>query len=113
MRVEPGPDAADMAILGQAEPGDLVITRDLVFAEKALAAHLACINDMGDVFDASTVAERRSLRDAAAELRKIGVAPSQPRGSGRSAKDLKRFADALEKSLSLLRKKRLAEQSRD
>lgn len=109
--VEPGSDAADSAILGRAEPGDLVITRDLVFAEKALEARLACINDQGDVFDASTVAERRSLRDAAAELRKLGIAPSQPRGSGRSPQQLKRFADALEKSLSLLRRRRLADPS--
>ena len=104
--VEPGPDTADSAILEGAEPGDLVVTRDLVFAEKAALAGLACINDRGDAFDAATVSERRSLRDAAAELRKLGLAPGLPRGSGRSPAELKRFADALEKALSALRKKK-------
>ncbi|HEY9054033.1 MAG TPA: DUF188 domain-containing protein [Rectinemataceae bacterium] len=106
LEVQPGPDAADSAILEGAAPGDLVITRDVVFAEKALLSGLACINDRGDIFDAASVSERRSLRDAAAELRKLGLAPDSPRGSGRSAAELKRFADALEKTLVALKKKK-------
>jgi uncharacterized protein YaiI (UPF0178 family) len=103
--VEPGPDAADEAILSAALPGDLVVTRDIPFASHAVSKGLACINDRGDVFSESTVAERRSLRDAAAELRLLGIAPASPRGNSRTARDVKRFADALDRTLAGLRRK--------
>jgi len=103
--VEPGPDAADAAILASARPGDLVVTRDIPLAARAVATGLACINDRGEVFTGSTVSERLSLRDAAAELRLIGLAPASPRGSTRTPRDVKRFADALDRSLAVLRKK--------
>jgi uncharacterized protein YaiI (UPF0178 family) len=103
--VEPGPDAADEAILAAALPGDLVVTRDIPLASRAVSKGLACINERGDVFSESTVAERRSLRDAAAELRLLGIAPASPRGNSRTPRDVKRFADALDRTLAGLRRK--------
>jgi uncharacterized protein len=103
--VAPGPDAADGAILASAASGDLVVTRDIPLAGRAVARGLACINDRGEVFEAATVSERLSLRDAAAELRLLGLAPASPRGSSRTAGDVKRFADALDRTLASLRKK--------
>ena len=103
--VEPGPDAADEAILASARPGDLVVTRDIPLANRAVSSGLACINDRGDVFAESTVGERLSLRDAAAELRLLGMAPASPKGNSRTSKDVKRFADALDRTLAGLRRK--------
>lgn len=102
--VAPGPDSTDSYIEGAARPGDLVITRDLPFAERIAEKGIAVINDKGDLFTAKTVAERRSLRDAATELRLLGIAPPSPRGSRRTAQDTKRFADALDRILASLKR---------
>lgn len=104
-RVEPGTDAADRSIEGRALPGDLVITRDILFAERLAVRDIAVMNDRGDLFTKDTVAERRSLRDVAAELRLLGMAPPSPRGSRRTPRETKRFADALDRTLSRMKKK--------
>lgn len=103
--VAPAPDAADAFILAAARPGDLLVTRDIPLAGRAVARGLACINDRGEVFDESTVSERLSLRDAAAELRLLGLAPASPRASSRTPREVKRFADALDRTLAELKKK--------
>ena len=102
--VASGTDAADEAILAAALPGDLVVTRDIPLANRAVFKNLACINDRGEVFDKTTVGERLSLRDAAAQLRLLGIAPASPKGNSRTAQDVKRFADALDRTLAGLRK---------
>lgn len=104
-RVKPGPDAADKSIEGRAEPGDLVVTRDILFAERLAARGVVVMNDRGDLFTNENITERRSLRDAAAELRLLGIAPPSPRGSHRTPKDTKRFADALDRTLSRMKNK--------
>ena len=101
--VEPGADAADKSIESGAEPGDLVVTRDIPFAERLAARGVAVMNDKGDFFTKDSVAERRSLRDAAAELRLLGMAPPSPRGSQRTPRDTKRFADTLDRTLSRMK----------
>jgi len=103
--VEPGPDAADDSIESRALPGDLVVTRDIPFAERLAAKGIAVMNDRGDLFTMENIAERRSLRDAAAELRLLGMAPPSPRGSQRTPRDIKRFADALDRTLSRMKNK--------
>jgi hypothetical protein len=103
LRVEPGTDAADLFIEGRAEAGDLVVTRDIPFAERMALKGIAAINDRGELFTAENAGERRSLRDAAAELRFLGFAPPSPRASRRTAKDTKHFADALDRILTALR----------
>ncbi|MCX7026164.1 MAG: DUF188 domain-containing protein [Spirochaetes bacterium] len=104
LQVESGPDAADDVILAAAVPGDLIVTRDIPLAERVVSKGLACINDRGGVFTKTAVSERLSLRDAAAELRLLGLAPVSPKGSSRTARDVKRFADALDRTLAGLRK---------
>lgn len=96
MLVEPGPDAADRFIESRAQPGDLVVTRDIAFAARAAEKGVTVLNDKGVVFTKENVSERRSLRDAAEELRLQGLVPPSPRGSARSPADTKKFADALD-----------------
>lgn len=107
IHVEPGPDASDNFIEKAASPGDLVITRDIPFAERVAGKDIAVINDRGEVFTKDKVAERRSLRDAAEELRFLGLAPASRKGSSRSAQDTKRFADSLDRTLTALKKYRI------
>lgn len=100
--VEAGPDAADRHIEAEAVLGDLVVTRDITLAERLADRGIAVINDRGDIFTSENAAERRSLRDAALQLRNLGLAPPSPKGSTRGARELKQFADSLEKLLSRL-----------
>ncbi len=98
--VEAGPDAADSLIEAEAAFGDLVVTRDTALAERLSLREISVINDRGLVFTSENAAERRSLRDAALQLRTLGLAPPSPRGSQRGARELKSFADSLDRLLS-------------
>lgn len=101
--IDPGPDAADHFIEQNAVLGDIVLTRDIPFAERLVTRNIAVLNDRGDIFSKETIAERRSLRDAAVELRLLGLADESPRGPRtRSAAELKRFSDALDRLITKL-----------
>ena len=101
--VESGPGAADDRIVERAVPGDLAVTRDLPLAERLAQKGLRVLNDRGSVFTAENVQERRSLRDGAAELRALGLAPESSRRSGWGPRELKAFADALDRELAKAR----------
>jgi len=103
--VEAGADAADDRLVELAEPGDLVVTRDLPLAERLAEKGVAVLNDRGESFTLENVRERRSLRDRAAELRALGLAPESPRGRSWGPKELKGFADAFDRELTRLLKK--------
>jgi uncharacterized protein YaiI (UPF0178 family) len=96
-RVEASEGAADRAIENRCEAGDIVVTRDIPFAERIIARHAFAINDRGKIYTSDNIAERRSIRDAMASLRESGIAYPSPRGSSRSKTDTKQFADGLEK----------------
>lgn len=102
MHAEAGPDSADLLVENAARPGDIVVTRDLPFAERIAMKGIPVINDRGMVFTKENVAERRSLRDAALELRALGIAGESPRSSSRTARDTKLFADSLDRLLAKL-----------
>jgi len=101
-RPEAGAEAtasADEYILAAAAEGDIIITRDIPLAAKALAKGLVAINDRGTVWTAETVRERASLRDRMAELRNLGLAPASPQGKTYGPREAKAFADALDKAI--------------
>lgn len=98
--VEGGPDAADGFILDHAQAGDLGVTRDLPLAERLAEKGVLVLNDRGEVFTVENARERRSLRDRAAELRSLGLAPESPRGRTWGQKELKAFADTLDRVLT-------------
>lgn len=102
--VPAGPDSADTFIETSATLGDLVVTRDIPFAERLAERGISVLNDRGELFSKETIAERRSLRDAAAQLRLLGIAPESPKGSRRGARETRLFADGLEKALARMRK---------
>ena len=102
--VPAGPDAADRFIEENAALGDLVVTRDIPLAERLAEAGIAVINDRGELFSKNKASERRSLRDAAAELRFQGLVPPSPKGSQRTAKETKQFADGLDRILAAVRR---------
>lgn len=93
------PSSADDYIMASARPGDIVVTRDIPLAARALAAGLSAINDRGTVWTVDSVRERASLRDRMAELRDLGLAPSLSSGKSYGPKEAKAFADALDKAI--------------
>jgi len=99
LRVETvGPDAVDQRIEALAEPGDLVVTRDIPFAARMAKAGLAVINDRGDEWTADTVRERLSGRDFMAGLRSAGLA-EMSRSRTWGPREKKAFADTLDRVL--------------
>ena len=92
--------SADDRMAASAELGDLAVTRDLPLAERLAEKGLRVLNDRGEVFTAGDARERRSLRDRAVELRALGLAPESPRRPAWGAREMKAFADALDRELA-------------
>jgi hypothetical protein len=101
--VEGGPDRADDRIVERSIAGELAVTRDLPLAERLADKGLRVLNDRGEVFTAGDARERRSLRDRAAELRALGLAPESPRRSSWGPRELKAFADALDREIARIK----------
>ncbi|MFA7566314.1 MAG: DUF188 domain-containing protein [Alkalispirochaeta sp.] len=83
----------------------VVITRDIPLAERCLEYPCTVMNDRGTVFTRDTVGERRSLRDARAGIRAMGL-ESMDRRRTFGIKEQKLFSDALDRVLSSLAKSR-------
>lgn len=81
----------------------LLVTRDIPLAEQIVHLGLAVINDRGDRFDEETIADRRSIRDAGVEIRRLGI-EQMPRSRSYGAKEQKAFADSLDRVLTELLK---------
>lgn len=86
--------AADLYILAQAVPGDIVITRDLPLAKQLIDAKIRVINDRGNVYTADNIKERLSIRNFMYELRADGLMPERIRTFGK--KEIMNFAHALD-----------------
>ena len=91
-------ETADDLILERAREGDLVITRDIPLAERALERNLDCINDRGTRFTPDTIAQRRSERDRMEELRQATGIGMAKRSFGKE--QTKDFADTFDRYLT-------------
>lgn len=98
VRVDGGPDAADLHIAGAAERGDVAVTADLPLAAALVAKGVRVLDPRGEEFTEENVGERLTVRDFMDELRGAGVmtggaAPYGPR-------DKQSFAAALDRILT-------------
>ena len=66
-------DAADNYIFENCKAGDLVITRDIVFADRLVEKGICCINDRGTEFTPEMIKERLSTRNFDLQLAEIGL----------------------------------------
>ncbi len=94
-------DSADDYIMSSANSGDILITRDIPLAERAIAKGITALNDRGNLWSADSVRERASLRDHMAALRELGVAPPSPKNRSFGPKEVRAFADALDRALRM------------
>ena len=97
----PGEGAADERIVKMALPGDLVLTRDLPLAERLVEAGIRVIDDRGRVFSRENIRQLRSLRDFTVDLAEKGL--SYERTASYGKKELRDFANCLDRELTLLR----------
>ncbi|AEJ19846.1 YaiI/YqxD family protein [Gracilinema caldarium] len=92
--------AADDRIVELAEPGDLVITRDIPLASRLVEAHISVLDDRGRLYTKENIRERLSLRDFMVGLAEQGLGPERIANYGK--KELKAFADGFDRELQRL-----------
>jgi uncharacterized protein YaiI (UPF0178 family) len=79
LQVPRGFDAADDAIVGKVEAGDLVVTQDIPLAAAVLAKGAHAVTPRGEPFSRETIGERLAMRDLMDTLRSSGVQTGGPR----------------------------------
>lgn len=92
-------DNSDDYIILAATPGDVLVTRDIPLAARAIARGITALNDRGNLWTSDTARERASIRDHMATLRELGIAPPSPKSRSIGPKEVRAFADALDKAL--------------
>lgn len=96
--VEAGLDAADRAIAGWAEPGDLVVTADIPLAAIVVDKGVTAIDPRGELYTSENVRQQLSLRDFMTDLRAAGV---QTGGfAAYDQRDRQAFANQLDRLLA-------------
>lgn len=105
--VEAGPGAADDYLVARAEPGDLAVTRDVPLAARLIEKGIEVLDDRGNEFNESNIAEKLSVRNFMLELDRAGLTPERLRSHG--PKELKSFADRFDAMLQAALKRRIRE----
>ncbi len=90
---------ADEYILDAAIYGDILITRDIPLASKALEKKIIALNDRGTVWTTGEVRERLSVRDHMVSLRDAGMVPPLTSNRSFGPREVKMFADALDRAI--------------
>lgn len=93
-------DAADSYILEHATTSDLVITRDIVFADRLVEKEITAINDRGTAFTRENIKDLLSDRDFDLALFQAGV--GKPLRYGYDKKDFEKFANCFDRTLHKL-----------
>lgn len=102
IRVEGGPDAADIHIAESAVAGDVAVTADIPLAAILVEKGVAVIDPRGEEYTEENVGERLTVRDFMESLRGSGVETGGARPYG--PKDRQAFAAALDRVLSRVRR---------
>ena len=97
------PDEADNTILEQCKTSDLVITADIILADKLVKKGVVAINPRGEVYTDANVGNRLATRNLMSDLRDEGVVRGGP--SNYNDRDKQKFASSLDKYLTLLKNK--------
>lgn len=93
-------DAADNYIFDNVNDFDLVITRDIVFADRLVTKNITTINDRGTVFTKENVKELLSNRDFDLQLANCGLVKHF--NEGYDKKKFAAFANSFDKVLHQL-----------
>jgi len=91
-------NSADDRIVELAEKGDLVITRDIPLAKRLVEKEAAVFDDRGRIFTKENINELFSIRNFTVGLAENGLEIQRTANYGK--KELKKFADSLDRILS-------------
>ena len=91
-------NSADDRIVELAQPGDLVISRDIPLAKRLVEKGITVIDDRGRVFTRENINEALSVRDFMVGLAENGMGIERKKSYGK--KELKTFADSLDRFLA-------------
>ena len=97
-----GVDEADRHIVAHSSPGDLVVTADIPLASALVEKGVVAIDPRGVVYSSSNVKEALATRNLMHDLRESGLNQGGPAPLG--PKDRERFANALDRELTRLRR---------
>ena len=98
LQVGAGFDKADLAIVEQAQTGDLVVTTDIPLAAGVIDKGGTGLSPRGEVFDADNIRGRLTMRDFLDEMRGSGVMTGGPSALG--PRDRQEFANQLDRLLT-------------
>ena len=104
VRVEGGPDVADLYIAEHAERGDVAVTADIPLAALLVPKGVVVIDPRGDEYTEESMGERLSVRNFMDDLRSTGVQTGGHAAYG--AREKAAFANALDRALTRARKVR-------
>lgn len=93
-------DAADNYIIEHAGKNDLVITKDIVFADKLVLKKICAINDRGIVFSQENIKEMLEEREYSMQFAQIGL--SKHYNEGYNKKKFAEFANCFNTVLQKL-----------
>ncbi len=103
VRVDGGPDVADLYIAEHAEKGDVAVTADIPLAALLVPKGVIVIDPRGEEYTAETIGERLSVRNFMEGLRSTGVETGGHASYG--AKDKQNFSNALDRALTRARRR--------
>lgn len=98
LRVAPGFDVADNAIVNQLAPGDLVITGDIPLAAEVIEKGGYALNPRGELYAADSIKAKLTMRDFMDTMRASGIHTGGL--ATLSQADRQAFANNLDKLLS-------------
>lgn len=95
-------DSADNYIIANVKQNDLVITRDIVFADRLVKKGIATINDRGTIFSTENTKQLLNDRNFDLQLAQIGLVKHF--NEGYDKKKFSNFANAFDKTINKLLK---------
>ena len=96
-------DAADNYIFNNADKKTLVVTKDILLAERLVKNDIVTINDRGTIFEKDNIKYRLQDRELNFQLAAIGFGGKK--GKNYSQKMLEKFKISLEKAMIILRRR--------
>ncbi len=100
--VEAGPDIADNWIAEHAEKGDIVITADILLADRCLKNNAHVIGPTGKIFDYENISMAKAMRDLSAHLRETGEISGSHPSFGKN--DRSRFLQIMEETIQSIKR---------
>ncbi len=94
---EKGKDAADDYIFQNSEQNDIVLTRDLLFAERLVKKNVCVMNDRGVLFSKDNIEDKLREREFSLNMSEIGLGGGK--GNYYGEKEFRKFSTLFEQEL--------------